>query len=155
MNSPKTNNKTHKQKNPLQPLVDQINRMNDADGIDIIDGVRVRDVVADVMLDVAFSPVIPTPIQDNHIFDPPRPADVIQLGNGMYGIVHGVGEQADYETVTTDALKLMRARYLLLRDHFYKRLGGMDRVTRRMVLDRFFPGGVWVPREIPITGGER
>lgn len=147
--------KTRKRKNPLQPLVDQINRMNDADGIDIVGGVRVRDVVNDVMLEVAFSPVIPAPVQDNYSFDPPRPVNAIQLGNGMYGLVHGVGEQADYETVAADTLKLMRARYLLLRNHFYKRLPSMDRVTRRMALDRYFSGGVWVPTEMPITGGAR
>jgi len=147
--------KANKRENPLQPLVDQINRMNDEDGIDVIDGVRVRDVVDDVMLDIAFSPVILSPVQDHYSCAPPRPADVIQLGNGMYGVVRGVGEQANYETVTADTLKLMRARYLLLRDHFYKRLPDMAHSTRQKVLAYFFPDGAWIPNGMPVEGGAR
>lgn len=147
--------KEPKRKNSLQSLIDQIDRMNDERGIDVIDGVRVRDATNDVMLEVAFSPVVPSPVQADYSLVPPRPVDVIPLGNALYGLVRGVGDKADYETVTADVLKLMRARYLLLRDHFHRQLGGMDRVTRRMVLDRFFPGGVWVPRGSLVDGGAR
>ena len=107
----------------LLRAIDQMDRANERRGVDVIDGVAVRQAAGDVMLDVAFSPVLPCPIADPDA-NPPWPVAVIALGKDRYGLVRGVGPDADYESVSADTLKVMRARYLLLCGHFYRRLRG-------------------------------
>ena len=52
---------------------------------------------------------------------------------------------ADFDWFSEDSVKVMRARFLLLRDYYYPRIPSMSESMRREVVSRFFGGSVWTP----------
>lgn len=113
---------------------------------EIIDGQNVKDAAEMVMLDIAFSPVVERPAGDevSLCLNPPRTSQVEQRGD-RYLIVRP--EQRDFEWVDEVSLKIMRARYLLLRGYYYKQLRRLSHPVRQQVLGLYFDGGVYVPPE--------
>lgn len=108
---------------------------------EIIDGHSIADVVGAVDLDVAFSPVVEHRC-DEFDFQPPQPTEVQKWGDG-YALVYPA--QADFRRVDEGSLRVMRARFLLMRGAYYKMLRGMPNGTQRQVISWYFPGGAWQP----------
>ncbi len=98
---------------------------------EIIDGSDVEKTAADVMLDVAFSPVLP-------FKDARYPAQVSELYGGKYRVYFHREEpspSASYTghnelDVSANELKIMRARYLLRRGELSKLLHTMEPYQR-------------------------
>ena len=114
---------------------------------EIIDGSDVEKTAEIVMLDIAFTPVV----QHRHggddydlLDNPPRPVQVEKRGE-RYLIVHP--ESHDFDWVDEKSLKAMRARFLLLRGFYYKRLRSVGHSTRQQILGLYFPEGVYLPAE--------
>jgi len=97
------------------------------------------DFVEDVMLDIAYQPVVEWPVRDP-LRPIPKPRPVLARSDGRYQIDHP--EDRDFRIVEADELKLMRARYLLLRGWYYERLPSLSHSQREQVLAWYFPGGV-------------
>lgn len=69
-----------------------------------------QDVIDMVMLEIAYSPVIPYPGG--------QPCEVMELKDGMYLVLHNSAHPAQgAEKVMDFQLKVMRARYLLREGH--------------------------------------
>jgi hypothetical protein len=105
---------------------------------EIIGGVCIADVVDAVMLDVAFTPVIPTR-------GSVRPVEAIETEGGEMFILR----TDPPESVHRESLKIMRARFLLQKDSFFQMLvrggGVLNDHNRRCVIGLFWPKGVFVP----------
>ncbi len=102
---------------------------------ELIDGCDVQEAAKDVMLDVAFSPVL-----DHR--NARVPVDAVDLGDGCYRVFRkersGVGQPID---VSAEALQIMRARFLLVRGALVRRLRTMAPKHRQRIEKTFFPRG--------------
>lgn len=112
---------------------------------EVIDGSNVRDAADDVMLDVAQSPVLVEPINEHLLMrEVPKPCHVVLCDAGRRAVTNPRSGGLEY--VSEQTLKEMRARYLLTRGWYYRRLSEIPHSIRQEVISRFFPGGVVVPR---------
>jgi hypothetical protein len=102
---------------------------------EVIDGHDVEKAADNVMLDVAYSPVL------EHRSDL-RPVEVVALGGGRYRIYgkDAGGFEKVSDVLATD-LKIMRARYLLRRGELLGALPYVDNETRQRVERTFWPKG--------------
>lgn len=128
-----------------------------------IDGVSVFETAEhDVMLDVAFSPVVRSRLDEDPVDQPwllhlPKPTIIDRDARGRYFIIDPPRDVGDWhrkrplmttgqwEILTEDHVKLMRARYLLLRGWLYKRLHILPYDQKQATLAWYFPAGVWAP----------
>ncbi|HEV7298707.1 MAG TPA: hypothetical protein VGN72_05020 [Tepidisphaeraceae bacterium] len=118
-------------------------------GEEIIDGCKVEDAAKCVDLSVAHSPVVAEYVGTkdveamlfNHrlIPEPIKPRK-----DGLRYYVTNPRAQT-WQWFTSDEMKVARARFLLLRSYFYKRLGAFPNGDQQMVLAWYFEGGVWRP----------
>lgn len=116
---------------------------------EVIGGTSIADVLDYVMLDVAHTPVLPTR-NDQYDFDIPQPIDAMPtMGGQSYILNYGDGHA---ETVHEGALKVMRARFLLTKNHFYQRMlkGGFGDRDQQKVIAWYFGGSVWIPNDGPL-----
>tara|TARA_Y100000310_G_C20264987_1_gene615390 strand:+ start:196 stop:474 length:279 start_codon:yes stop_codon:yes gene_type:complete len=67
--------------------------------------------------------------------------------DGRYAIVT-TGKRPDFEIIHEDSLKVMRTRFLLLRDFYYKCLAGEKLIhpNRQKVIVWYFGGRVHIPQ---------
>lgn len=104
---------------------------------EIINGCDVEKAAEDVMLDVAYSPVLVTKDLKE------LPCECVLLENGDYRVY--------YENITLELkpreVQVMRARYLLRRGELYRMLPHMDPEVRRRVEQIWFDGHAFVPAE--------
>ena len=113
---------------------------------EVIDGSDVDETAKMVMLEVEFTPVIP-----HSVIDPatkytelvPTPCRV-QLDGSRY-CVWMPDSPEKYRWVDEESLKVMRARYLLLRGFYYRTIESMPHSYRQEVISKFFPGGLFKP----------
>lgn len=99
-----------------------------------IDGQVVAETADDVMLDVAYSPVLAQ-------IDTIQPSDVTALEGGRYR-VYMDGRTTD---VSADVLRVMRARYLLRRGEILRRWHDLDGETQSRATAVFFQGKLpWI-----------
>ena len=118
---------------------------------EVLDGYDVAKVAEQVDLSVECSPVI---FRRGGI----RPVQACMLDGGKYRVYiheddsrsafggYGVYGSAYTPEVTTAELRVMRARYLLLRGSAYRQLHLMPPHLRERVEKLYFPGGVFVPK---------
>lgn len=118
-------------------------------GPEIIDRVNINEAAKDVDLDMGYTPVI---FRRGSM----EPTSVVALDGGDYRVYLTAGDHfgawggygmdgCDVRTVSADELRVMRARYLLVRGAIYKELPHMPPEHRTRVERVFFPGGVFVP----------
>jgi hypothetical protein len=114
-------------------------------GPEIIDGHSVEAAAKDVMLDIECSPVLPR--RASRI-----PCQAVALDDGRYRVyLNGAEHEArrfygePVTDVTAEELRVMRARYLLVRGALYRELHLMPPRVRANVEALYFPGGVFVP----------
>ena len=127
--------------NVIQGLLD------DALRNEVIGGVSVADVLDYVDLDVAYSPVIAHPV----VGEWPRPeqlspAKPVKRSDGRYEIRYQTEAGPTFEILGPETVRIMRARWLLCRDHFAKSFEQYSHPERQRILAEFFPGGLWRPK---------
>jgi hypothetical protein len=113
---------------------------------EVIDGSDVDETAKMVDLDVEFTPVLPDPVIDpetdysGHVPTPFR----VQLDGSRY-CVWTPNSPETYRWVDEESLKVMRARYLLLRGFYHRTIEGMPYGYRQEVISKFFPDGLFKP----------
>lgn len=114
--------------------------------VELIEGSNVKEVAELVDLTVAYSPVVEEVLHNDpattYRTTPPKPIRVTKDGS-RYCIVDA--KAGYYRWVEPAALRLMRARFLLLHGMYYRRLNSMGHQEREAVLAWYFPQGVWTP----------
>ncbi|HEY0983537.1 hypothetical protein [Schlesneria sp.] len=112
-----------------------------------IGGHDVHDAAQCVDLNVEFTPVLPDRIEDPATTFPrliPTPRRVQMDGSRWCVWLPNTPEK--YRWVNSDdELKVMRARYLLLRGWYFERIETMSHSQRAEVIGKYFPGGVFKP----------
>ena len=114
---------------------------------EIIDGANVEDVAKMVMLTVEFTPVLPYRIGNDtaslNMDLVPIPCRVQMDGSRWCVWIPYTNEK--YRWVDEDELKVMRARYLLLKNFYARNIERMSHPHRQEVLWKFFPDGLFKP----------
>jgi hypothetical protein len=81
----------------------------------------VEDVLEAVDLSISFTPVLPDRVDEKRLpFEMPTPADAQLRQDRRYQVIRR--DRRDFEIVSAEELKVMRARYLLVRDYYSDRL---------------------------------
>jgi hypothetical protein len=108
---------------------------------EVIGGVKLADVIDCIELDIADSPVMPF-AHDTTSGYIPEVVETRKTIGGSYILMH----DAFTSPVSADSLKVMRGRFLLWRDHYYKRLQqrSLSYPQQQEVVAKFFGGSVWV-----------
>ena len=114
---------------------------------EVIGGVPLADVLDFVDLDVAYSPVIEHPVDG----DWPHPAHLtvtalIKRDDGQYEARRQTPAGPTFEILGPESVRIMRARYLLCRDHFAHTIESYGYADRQRILADFFPHGLWRPK---------
>ncbi len=127
--------------NVLQGLLD------DALRSEVIGDVCVADVLDYVDLDIAYSPVIAHPV----FGDWPRPEQLsiaapVKRDDGRYEIRYQTDAGPTFEILLPETVRIMRARWLLCRDHFAKSIEQYSHPQQQRILADFFPHGLWRPK---------
>ena len=115
--------------------------------VETIGGVNVEECAQNVMLDVAFAPVLPYPLPrdpQTGLPDCPVPCRVQQEGS-RWCVWLPPDDPQKYQWVSESELKVMRARYLLLKGFFFENIEACDHHSRGLIVSRFFPGGLFKP----------
>ena len=127
--------------NVLQGLLD------DALRSEVIGDVCVADVLEYVDLDVAYSPVITHPVVSDWL--QPEELDLatpVKRDDGRYEIRYQTDAGPTFEILLPETVRIMRARWLLCRDHFAKSIEQYSHPQRQRILADFFPHGLWRPK---------
>lgn len=111
------------------------------------DSVLDDEIVQMVMLEVEDSPVLPNPVPEDALVNSNSQIDLIpvrtqKLNGGDYLLVPDGREP---EKVSVDEVRVMRARFLLWRDYFYKEacLERLSEPSKRIA--SAFIGGMYIP----------
>jgi len=130
--------------NVLQGMLDDALRR------EVIGGVCVADVLDYVDLDVAYSPVIPHPVVGDWLrpeqLDLARP---VKRDEGRYELRYQTHAGPTFEILGPETVRIMRARWLLCRDHFARSFEQYGHQGRQRILADFFPGGLLRPKSTP------
>jgi len=114
---------------------------------EIIGGVSLAEVLDFVDLDVAYSPVVELPVDD----DWPRPEQLcvialLKRDDGRYEARRQTDAGPTFDLFGPEQVRIMRARYLLCRDHFARSIEQHSYPERQRILADFFPHGLWRPK---------
>jgi len=114
---------------------------------EVIGGVSLAEVLDCVDLDVAYSPVVEFSVDD----DWPRPEQLcvttlIKRDDGRYEARRQTDAGPTFDLFGPEQVRIMRARYLLCRDHFAKSIEQYSYPQQQRILAGFFPHGLWRPR---------
>ena len=134
-------------------LIDKLNQFTDDILRDeIYGGTSILDVLDMVDLDVGFGmddqgrpttlSVVEQSCAVSYEHEVPEVIHV-ELNNGKYMI----RRKNDFDYISEDVCKIMRARFLLLNKYYYRHLRRMSESMRQLVIARFFGGSVWMPAE--------
>jgi len=110
------------------------------------DSILDDDIVEMVMLEVEDSPVLPNPVAADSLVSLNAidliPVRTQKLNGGDYLLVP---EGRDPEQVSVDEVRVMRARFLLWRDYFYRE-ACLDRLSEpQKRIATAFIGGMYIP----------
>ena len=128
-------------------VVEVLGRFLDAElRKEAIGGVCLADVLEFVDLDVAYSPVVEHPVDG----DWPRPEQLsivtlVKRDDGRYEARRQTPAGPTFEILGPKSVRIMRARYLLCRDHFAQSIESYGYADRQRILADFFPHGLWRP----------
>lgn len=114
--------------------------------IETIDGANVEEVAKLVDLDIEFTPVIAERVSGDpatEMISFPVPCRVQMEGSRWCVWIPHTNEK--YRWVNDEQLKVMRARFLLLKGFYFDRLESMGHMERSRVISGYFPGGVFKP----------
>lgn len=127
----------------MQSLLEKLKSMIPAE---FIDGQNVDEIAKLVDLDIEFTPVVAEtvsgdPAKETIAF--PVPCRVQMEGSRWCVWIPHTDEK--YRWVNDEQLKVMRARFLLLKGFYFDHLESMCHTERSRVISHFFPGGVFKP----------
>ena len=106
---------------------------------EIIGGSNVQETAEMVMLDIAFSPVVESPVAEERLmFDVPIPTKITKRPDGGYEI-RRTGPP-DFRIIDEAATKEMRARFLLLKGYYAENMDGLSYPEQQKVISWFFDG---------------
>ena len=109
---------------------------------ELIDGCDPHDFVGMIDLSIGHSPIL----HDRHPWPPlgdiPEPDKPKKDGLRYY---LSWPRSHQWEWLTEESHKLMRARFLIWRGWFYKTLGGFSHPDQQKIVHWYFEGGVWRP----------
>jgi len=129
-------------------IVEVLDRLLDAElRKEVIGGVPLAEVVDFVDLDVAYSPVIEHAVDG----DWPRPEQLrvtalVKRDDGRYEARRQTPAGPTFEILSPESVRIMRARYLLCRDHFARSIESYGYSDQQRILADFFPHGLWRPK---------
>jgi len=114
---------------------------------EVIGSVPLADVLDFVDLDVAYSPVVEYPVDG----DWPCPEQLavtalVKRDDGRYEARRQTEAGPTFEILGPESVRIMRARYLLCRDHFARTIESYGYADRQRILADFFPHGLWRPK---------
>jgi hypothetical protein len=114
---------------------------------EVIGGVSIAEVLDFVDLDVAYSPVVELPVDD----DWPRPerlrvTALVKRDDGRYEARRQTEAGPTFDLLDPGQVRIMRARYLLCRDHFARTIESYGYSDQQRILADFFPHGLWRPK---------
>jgi len=116
--------------------------IKEAVGEETIDGANVEETAEMVDLDIAYSPVVTGRISDDfHLHTIPQPEPVKISDNGRYYIPRT--DPPDFEFISKESMKVMRARYLLLRGFYANNIDSFSYSEQQQILAWYFPGGLF------------
>jgi hypothetical protein len=114
--------------------------------VELIDGANVDEAAKCVDLEIEFQPVLPYPVsQDPFVLHSEVPTPCRVQAEGSRWCVWIPGSSEKYRWATDDQLKVMRARYLLLRGYYHRTIQDMPHGFQQEVVSKFFPGGLFKP----------
>lgn len=126
-------------------LLETVNRMLDEQlgGKEEIDGASPEAIADCVDLSIAHSPVLRGRLNMKRFgFDIPEP--IKPRKDGLRYYVADPRSQS-WEWFTPEQMKVMRARFLLMRGWYYQHLGGFSHPDQQTIIAWYFEGGVWRP----------
>jgi len=111
---------------------------------EVIGGVPLADVLDCVDLDVAYSPVVERPVDGEF----PRPEQLsvmalVKRDDGRYEARRQTDVGPTFDLLGPEQVRIMRARYLLCRDHFARSIESYGYRDQQRILADFFPDGLW------------
>ena len=114
---------------------------------EVIGGVPLADVLDFVDLDVAYSPVVEHPVDGEF----PRPEQLsvtalVKRDDGRYEARRQTDAGPTFEIFGPEQVRIMRARYLLCRDHFARSIEQYGYSQQQRILADFFAHGLWRPK---------
>lgn len=123
---------------------DLLNLVNGLIPAETIDGANVRDTAKMVDLEIGFSPVVKYAFEGYQ--HTPSPTSEVQLWSGnRYALVDA--KNHDFQIIRPEELKVMRARYLLLRGYYQRNFRALHYSMQQKVGHYYFPDGLWLPAE--------
>ena len=114
---------------------------------EVIGGVPLADVLDFVDLDVAYSPVAEHPVDEEYVR--PEQLCVIALlkrDDRRYEARRQTPAGPTFDLFGPESVRIMRARYLLCRDHFARSIESYGYSEQQRILADFFPHGLWRPK---------
>ena len=114
---------------------------------EVIGGVPLAEVLEFVDLDVAYSPVVELPV-DGDWPCPERLAvtALVKRDDGRYEARRQTDAGPTFDLLGPEQVRIMRARYLLCRDHFARSIESYGYSEQQRILADFFPHGLWRPK---------
>ena len=108
---------------------------------EIIGTSNVEETAELVMLNIAFSPVVEGWISDDEqlLINIPRPIKLTKRTDGKYEIRRT--NPPDFEIVDEKQVKVMRARFLLIKAYYADKMDFFDYPHRQTAIALYFPGG--------------
>lgn len=118
---------------------------------EVIGEISIKQVLGAVDLSIAFSPVVVNSVGD-YEFNVPIPVKLTKRDDGKYEATYKdeTGKPVNFEILEPEVVKIMRARFLLLRDYYFRRLA-LDNMCHSMqqeVVSRYFDGHAYIPKSI-------
>ena len=99
----------------------------------------VQETAEMVMLDIAFSPVVESRVDEERImFDIPAPTKITERPDGKYEIRRT--DPPDFRIIDEAETKEMRARFLLLKGYYADKMDGLSYPEQQKVIALYFGG---------------
>ncbi len=119
-------------------VIDILNRMIPPE---LINGSDVTETAEMVELDIAYSPVVRRCTSEYNTVgaEVPTPDKVVKRSDGNYEIRQT--DPPDFDIIKPEQLKVMRARYLLLRGFYGSNMKGFSYPVQQQIIHYYFPGG--------------
>jgi len=108
-----------------------------------IDGANVKETANVVDLSIAYSPVVCSRCDEFQRWIPET--EKPQKDGLRYYVLRP--QSRDWLWISPDELKVMRARFLLMKAVFYKMFRGYSYPDRQKILHYYFDGRMWQPKE--------
>ena len=106
---------------------------------EMIGGSCVQETAEWVMLDIAYSPVVESCVDEERLmFDVPIPTKITERPDGKYEIRRT--NPPDFRIINEAETKEMRARFLLIKGYYAENMEGLSYPEQQKVISLYFGG---------------